>query len=69
MGALFAVGSGLMTYMSGRQQAAGYDAQAQIQEQNAAIAERNRQTAATGSSAEVQPDTGTEYCSACCRWS
>ena len=73
---LLAVGSGVMTYMSGRQQAAGYDAQAQAQEQNAAIAERNRQTAADQAARQqqearqrYQPDTGTEYCSACCRWS
>lgn len=51
---LLAVGSGVMTYMSGRQQAAGYDAQAQAQEQNAAIAERNRQTAADQAARQQQ---------------
>ena len=40
--------------MSGRQQAAGYDAQAQAQEQNAAIAERNRQTAADQAARQQQ---------------
>ena len=56
MGALFAVGSGLMTYMSGQQQAASYDAQAQAQEQNAAIAERNRPTAAAQAARQQQED-------------